>query len=416
MHKIEAHISTFLGNDVMIRYFVACSGGVDSMVLLHVFHKLNKKVSALHVNYLLRGEDSEKDQELVEETAKKYDIPCHVKRVDLQRYLLETGGNLQETARKVRYSYFESFKLKQDFKVVLGQHADDQVETFFLNLARGGGIMGLACMLPDYQNYIRPLLPFTKEEIYSYAKEQHIQWREDVSNASNKYNRNKLRNLLIPELKKSIPLLEESILTLVSAFQQTQKDLEVSLQTMTKRIKRDGQLSFDLFDELNEFEIHELLRQLDIPSGFQSELIKLRNAQTGKEIALNQDSFDKIYAERDHFYFAKKKSAQSLPELKLETAKVLPTQFDKTSLYLNPEKIQGVLRVRPWKEGDRMKPIGMKGSKLISDILTDAKVPSHLRATQLILEDDATIHWCIGFAIGREAIAQQASAILKISL
>jgi tRNA(Ile)-lysidine synthase len=416
MNKIEEHIENLIGNNPALRLFVACSGGIDSIVLLHILKKLGKNVSAIHVNYMLRGEDSEADQVLVESTCDELGIVCHVKRVDLNAYLEKTGGNLQDTARKVRYAYFERFKLKQDFRIVLGQHADDQVETFFLNLARGGGIMGLAAMLPEYNRYLRPLLPFSKHEIIEYAVENGIQWREDKSNSSNKYNRNKLRNILIPEMEIHVPTLRKSVLTLVSAFQDTQLSLEEEVSDIVKRIQTEGILTFQEFDALNEFEITEILRQLDISVTFTNELLKLRNSQTGTSIDSNAETFKKIFSERDHFYFEKEWIPTDLTEFKLETVKTLPSKFDKNAIYLDPDKINGQLELRYWKEGDRMKPIGINGSKLISDILADAKIPSHSKRKQLVLVDTEKILWCIGHSVSREAIANTDSAIVKVSL
>lgn len=415
MDRIEKHIVDLLGTDPYHSYFVACSGGVDSMVLLYILHKLNKRVSALHVNYMLRGEDSEMDQQLVEGFCKEVGIPCQVKRVDLNRYLQETGGNLQETARKVRYAYFENFKLKKDFRIVLGHHADDQVETFFLNLARGASVMGLACMLPEHKQYLRPLLPFKKEEIVAYALKNKIKWREDVSNASIKYNRNKLRNVLIPEMKNASPDLHDSVLILVNAFQETQRQLETDMSPVVNSILTTGELTFHQYDLFNEFEVTEILRQLELPYSYLVELKKLRTSQIGKAIQLDNKKFEQIIAEKNVFYFDKGES-NSIPELKLETIGSLPVEFDKMAVYLDPDKIEGRLQLRRWQEGDRIKPIGIKGSKLISDILTDAKIQHHEKREQLVLTDDRKILWCVGLSVSREAIADSRSEILKVSL
>lgn len=416
MNKLEKHISQLIGNDQFSHYFVACSGGVDSMVILHILHKLGKRVSALHVNYLLRGEDSENDQKHVEEWCRKRNVPCHVKRVDLNRYLKEKGGNLQDEARKVRYSYFNTFKLKSNFRIVLGHHADDQVETFFLNLARGSGIMGLSCMLPEHNRVLRPLLPFSKDEIIAYARENDVQWREDVSNSSSKYNRNKLRNIILPELKKAIPSLQESVLLLTRTFQETQQTIEVAASEFVLKIEEENRLPFAAFDAMNEFEIIEVLRQLDIPSGVRSELLKLRTSEKGKRIDLENEKYTNIVREADHFYFTCISQASELPRFEITHVNELPETYTKSVVYLDPAKIKGVITMRVWKVGDRMRPIGLKGSKLISDILTDAKVPNHLRTQQMILCDDEKILWCIGLAVGRDAVAGNDGEIIRVSL
>lgn len=416
MHKIEEHINDLLGNNPFSHYFVACSGGVDSMVLLHILHKLGKRVSALHVNYLLRGEDSENDQIHVEEWCRKLQIPCHVKRVDLNRYLAEKGGNLQDEARKVRYSYFNTFKLKSDFKIVLGQHADDQVETFFLNLARGSGIMGLSCMLPDHKGFLRPLLPFSKAEIIAYAREHKVHWREDVSNATNKYNRNKLRNVILPDVKEKIPSLQESVLYLTEVFQNTQKEFENSVRPIVQKIEKDGIFTFIDYDSFNEFEVMEILRQLDLPSGINNELSKLRRSEKGKRIDLDHEKYKRIIHEDDHFYFELKNLIFKLPQLEIISVDKLPKVFSKEVIYLNPNKLRGEIKIRKWQIGDRIRPVGMKGSKLISDILSDAKIPNNERQYQLVVHDDEKILWCVGFAVGRDAVAVEGGEILRVSI
>ncbi len=416
MRDPESALKDFLGDDPWSRYFVACSGGADSITLLHILHKLNKKVSAVHINYLLRGEDSEKDQQLVEDTCKQLGIPCHVKRVDLKRYLDEAGGNLQEQARKVRYSYFETFKVKSDHFIVLGHHSDDQVETFFLNLARGGGMMGLSAMLPKHGQYLRPFLKFTKEEILDYARKHQLKWREDLSNAKNEYNRNKLRNVILPELEKEIPSLRQSVLTLVDAFQMTQQELETAVKELVRKIEYEHVLLLEEYSALGEFERIELLRQLDLSSSVAEELNKLTDAEKGKRIQLNDSRFQMIIRETDHFYFGEEEPMLILPSIVKTMVDQLPSTFTKDEVYLDPKKIKGDLKVRTWRKGDRMKPVGLQGSKLVSDILTDAKVPHSVRSHQLVLTDDEKILWCVGFAIGREGIATKDSEILRVGL
>ena len=416
MNKILEHTVRSLENDPSITYFVACSGGIDSMVLLDVLVKLGRKVETIHVNYQLRGEDSEKDQQFVEQVCEKYGVPCHVERIDLQKVLDAHGGNLQETARTVRYRYFEKFKVKKNNRIALAHHADDQIETFFLNLARGGGVLGLAGMLAKHEQYVRPLLAFSKREIKSYALENGVEWREDRSNAENKYNRNKLRNLFIPEMEQEVPSLRKSVLSLVHAFQETQQQLESRVEPMRKVTLETRLLSFTDFDGLTDPELNELLRQLDLPSGIGGELIKLRTSQVGKFIELPNSLFIRIVHEKEGFYFMEQTELPALPEIQMEIVEELPSTFDKQVLYLDPEKIAGKLILRYWNIGDRIKPVGLKGSKLISDVLTDAGIPSHERHNQLVLCDDEKILWCIGYSVSREAVAAHDSVKMMITL
>ena len=276
--------------------------------------------------------------------------------------------------------------------------------------------MGLAAMLPVHEQYLRPFLNFTKVEIREYAMKQGINWRDDISNSKNDYNRNKLRNVILPSLEREIPTLRESVLTLVDAFQSTQRVLEATVKDLVKKVEDERILLEQEFLGLGEFERIELLRQLDLSPSVADELTKLSEAEKGKRIHLNDSRFQMIIRETDHFYFGENEPFLLLPAIVKTPVEQLPPTFSKDEIYLDPGKIRGELVVRPWRKGDRMKPVGLNGSKLISDILTDAKVPNSVRFHQLVLTDDEKILWCVGFAIGREAIATKDSAILKVGL
>ncbi len=423
MSKIFEHITCSWSKLSEKTIFLACSGGVDSMTLLSILHKANWKVEVLHVNYQLRDEDSERDMQLVLATCKTLSIPCHLKRIDLQAILNEKGGNLQEVARKVRYDFFEEKRsLSQDNYIALGHHKNDQIETFFMHLARKSGIMGMACMPAEYNQFIRPLLPFSKEEIIQYAQENGIVWREDNSNKTNKYTRNILRNILLPELQIEIPSLDESVVLMIEKFQETQLELERIVSPIFDKIIDNELLSFSDYDSLDNNEKVELLRQLGQKARLVKEFDKLRLTQKGKQINLekidSQNAFTQIIREDSYFKFVKATENKcALPSLIITAITHLPLTFSKNEIYVDPSKIQGELHLRKWKTGDRMQPLGMKGSKLISDIIKDAKVPSNEKKEILILEDDEKILWCINIRCGKEAIADDTTKnIWKIEI
>jgi len=389
--------------------FLACSGGVDSITLLHILHQANFRLEVIHINYQLREEDSEKDMLLVQQTCSKLAIPFHLKKIDLQPILNAKGGNLQEIARNIRYDFFEEKKSLSDHNyIVLGHHKNDQIETFFMHLARKSGIMGMACMPAEHHRYIRPLLPFSKEEIISYARENKIEWREDYSNKTNKYTRNILRNILLPELQQQIHSLEESVLLLVAKFQETQLELEKSISPICEKIYQDETLSFLEYDSLNENEKVELLRQFEQKASLLNELEKLRCTQKGKLLNLEQSSsrFHQVYREDSYFKFVRGKSDNKIiPTMIIHEIHQLPSSFFSNTIYLDPTKIKGDLNLRKWNKGDRMRPFGMNGSKLISDIIKDAKTPSCNKKEVLVLTDDEKILWCVHIRCGAEAIA-----------
>ena len=206
------HIKSFWQNLRSKNVFLACSGGVDSMVLLHLLRSLNVNLTVIHVNYQLRGEDSNYDAELVEKTCHQLNIPVNIRTVDLKKWL-ENGGNLQDEARKVRYRWFHEILAKDERNTIaLAHHQGDQVETFLMNLARKSGVLGMACMKQEHNGIVRPLLYFSKAEILKYASNHSIQWREDQSNKSNNYTRNRLRNEFIPLLKTEFTNFNQSVL------------------------------------------------------------------------------------------------------------------------------------------------------------------------------------------------------------
>ena len=394
---------------------IACSGGVDSMTLASILIDLKFDIELVHINYKLRGKDSQLDQKLVEDYCGKNHLKLHLHIVDSNEQIALKEGNLQEEARKIRYAQFEKIKLQsKNNYIALGQHLDDQVETFLMHIARKSGIMGMSCMHHNKNRYIRPFLKFTKQDIIDYALSTNVKWREDESNKSNKYTRNILRNSLIPSLKKTNPNLNQDISVLITAFQQKQQVLEDKMMTLSSQIKTDGILTFSIFDKLLNEEKIELLRQLFLPSQLLIEIEKLRKSHKGKQIILDNDLFDNIYFENNFFLFKRKEtSAKPLTYLlKVEDVNSLPESFKSNELFIDPTKIKGNLKLRKWEIGDRMKPLGLKGSKLISDIIKDAKVQSHLKEDVLVLTDDVQIIWCVNIRVSGDVIAQKES--LKI--
>jgi tRNA(Ile)-lysidine synthase len=394
---------------------VACSGGVDSMVLLHLAAKFMVEREVLHVNYQLRGDDSDKDQLIVQQEAEKRGIKYSVHKVDLREKLEQEGGNLQETARKMRYQLLKTACIENNAKVLFAHHADDQIETFFLNLARGGGMMGLSAMLPASDWKCRPLLPFSKTELIDYATQNGILWREDRSNEKLDYARNKLRNVFLPVITNSYPSLGGDTLFLIEQFQRSIRHIQFELATFLDEFESTSLLPFSIYDHWDEHQLMEFMREFHLSPGLRKELKKLRKSEKGKLINLKNPRFKAIFKEENGFCFSKVFIPQKPLIVKEECAE-LPSHFDLNCIFVDPDKIQGELMIRTWEIGDRMKPIGMKGSKLISDILKDAKIPANMKKDQLVVVDQEKIIWCVGFSICRDAIATSHSKIIKLTI
>ncbi len=413
MLNVSEHTRSLWQNLRAKKLFLACSGGVDSMVLMHLFTSLKVDLSVLHVNYQLRGEASNQDAQFVENVCDKLGVSCKIRTVDLKKEL-ENGGNLQDKARKVRYDWFDEILTENpNCRIALAQHENDQTETFFLNLARKSGVIGLACMKDDHNGIVRPLLDFSKAEILKYAKIHSIQWREDQSNRSNSYARNRLRNEFIPFLKMEVPNLSSSVSILIERFQATQLELENSVDGLIDSIHQTHSLSFDAFENLSEWERVELLRQLNISASYANRMIEL--SERGKQIEFKSSEFSSIVRDENQYTFLKTETQSH--QILLEEIDALPKAFSKDVAYFDVSKIQGELQLRNWKIGDRISPVGMKGSQLISDIIKDSKITADAKQNQLVVHDDDTILWCVGLKISRKALPiDQTKKIIRCSV
>jgi tRNA(Ile)-lysidine synthase len=418
MNKIVEQFKSFFSTNPADLYFVAVSGGVDSMLLLVLMLEEKLPIHVLHVNYHLRGIESEEDELLLRNYCESNNIPLTVESIYLKEKLEVNGGNLQNEARKVRYDFFNKELNKvPNSKLVLAHHLNDQLETFFLQLFRKSGIAGLSGMKPVNNKLLRPLLIFKKEEIYSLAIERKISWREDKSNAKNDYNRNRLRNEIIPFLSSEIPSLEKSILVLQELFQENLLETNQKINTIYLEIEKLSYLKIATWNQLQSIEKIELLKKLIIPTSLFDSFNKLAQAQKGAKIQWNTDLIQKlIIRENDYFQFITNEVEFKLPKIELEKNIDLPSTFSKSTIFLDESKIIGEISLRKWHIGDRIFPIGLKGSKLISDVITDAKIPNHLRENQLVLTDDDKILACLNLSIDRRAIASKSSqSILKIT-
>ena len=287
INEFKIKIESLIGKPTNQKLLVAVSGGVDSIVLAHFLVKLKYNISIAHVNYELRGISSEYDEEIVRKFSKNFNLKIFVKR----NSLLNEDTGIQEKARKVRYSWFNNLRLKYNFDfIITAHHANDQIETFFLMLARGSGISGLSAM-EERKNYlIRPLLTFNKKSLINYAKLNNIKWREDKSNESDNYLRNRIRNSLLPNLLEIKSDIESNILNSIQNIKGANTAVEnVCLQIKSSWTYKDNVIeipesSFVMLKPL-KFWIHCLFN----PYGFDfKEVEKILNTKRGKKCEIKK--------------------------------------------------------------------------------------------------------------------------------
>lgn len=396
------------------KYWLACSGGVDSVVLVHLFKLSKQSFGILHVNFKLRGEASDGDENFVRNLAAQLGVPCRVKIADVNKQKENQKGNTQLLARDLRYAWFEEVKAETGGKIVLAHHLDDQVETFFLQLERGGGVYGLAGMPKERDGYVRPLLTYNKKDLVALAQKNDWLWREDVSNQSNAYKRNLYRNELLPVLKEQIKALDSRVGEIVLGYQSLLHYLEQL--TLEKLFSEGNYLTFTTWNSLPVLLQKELLHRYTIPTHYYAPIQKLQEGIKGTHIAVGDYT---IWNEGDSYAFVKnvpkkpvemKSQVVEMHDFSLEVDFSKPNQF-----YIDADKVDGAITIRTWRKGDRFRPIGMKGSKLVSDFLTDKKVPAHQRNGIQIIEDQSKIIAIVGSCPSEKVkINKETKKIIKI--
>jgi tRNA(Ile)-lysidine synthase len=304
--------------------------------------------------------------------------------------------------------------------LALAHHQNDQIENFWMQMARGGGIRAMSGMKEINKNTIRPLLPFSKAELSAYATKHHIEWREDISNKSNKYTRNIWRNVLIPELNKTIPNINYSVIKLQDVFRAQVNADRCFAQSKINDTKESFTLSYKELGAFNSNQLIEFLNHLKIPLSLALSITKLPFAPNGKKVFINEDRsrFTTIWREETGLYFqSKNEQTSDTPKIISSEAKSIPSAFRKDEFYFDKALIVGEISIRKWQEGDRIHPIGVKGSKLVSDILKDAKTPLRQRTNQYLLMDDEKPLALLGYCVDRRSISKTAPCLLiKIDL
>lgn len=391
---------------------LAISGGIDSVVLAHLLHGLDIPFLMAHCNFQLRGEESEGDQRFVVALSHQLSAPLAVKRFETKAYGKAHGLNTQLAARVLRYEWFETLRKEKGYDYVLTAHqANDSWETFLINTSRGTGLKGLLGIPAQNGAILRPLLPFSREEIQAFATENHICWREDSSNSSDAYTRNKIRHHLSPILKEIHPLFFKNFEKTQSLLQLTYDFLQESISQYRKECFTMGNPIVFFIEELRthphrRFLLHELLS----PYGFTdaNALERFLQASTGKYLASDthrllsnrgQWLISEIHETLPStFYLQETDQAIDFP-IALSWEKVSQGEPSGAEvIYIDKEKIQFPLCLRKRKEGDLFYPYGMGGQKkVLRKYFKDEKYSLYDKENQWLLTDSTDqILWVVG--------------------
>ena len=414
--RLQQHISQQHLFTPRHRLLVALSGGVDSVVLCYALCELGYTPILAHCNFGLRGKDSDGDEIFCRQLAKTLGLTIHVKTFATKVYAAKHGLSIQMAARELRYTWFDDLLRSQGYDFLLtAHHANDSVESILLNLVRGTGSKGLLGIASTRKQIIRPLLHFQKSELLHYAKQGRLNFREDKSNAEDKYKRNLVRLKVMPLLKKINPDVEQAILKNANLLAQTEElaDAYVAHKTESLCIYRGDTLVISVKALMAEKYSPQITGKLMHAYGFNSTHIqKLLQtlsspATSGKSFRSKthvcEISFGEILIRKiQHKTFVALKFG-NVAEL-CECAKFRIThvkaikKLEPTDLVLNTDVLTFPLTLRPVKKGDRFKPFGMKGFKLLSDFFREQKVSVLQRKeAQVLCDGNGQIIWVCGY-------------------
>ncbi|MEM0575613.1 tRNA lysidine(34) synthetase TilS [Flavobacterium polysaccharolyticum] len=427
------HLQTqfpFLENKKLL---LAVSGGLDSMVLLHLLEQLPCTIAIAHCNFQLRGIESFEDQSFVQEYALQHQIPFFCTQFDTQAFANDYKLSTQVAARELRYDWFyEQLELHQFDFVLTAHHADDNLETFLINLSRGTGLDGLSGIPAQNEAVIRPLLPFSRTAIEEYAKVNNLQWREDSSNASDKYLRNQIRHHLVPMLKELNPDFLKAFGMTQEYLQQAQELVSDAASMVYQQVAReDGDtIYFDLKQLMRLPNYASYLYQWLKEYGFSAwdDIYNLVDSQSGKQVfsadyRLLKDRDFFILSpiqepEKEIFFIEKNQDKVKIP-LKLQFCKVTDIyKADSSAIFVDESKLAYPLVLRKWQEGDFFYPLGMNGkSKKVSKFFKDEKISLLDKENTWLLCSNEAIVWVIGMrADERFKVEHTTNTIIKIEL
>jgi tRNA(Ile)-lysidine synthase len=418
------------------RMLLAVSGGIDSMVLLHLFQQTDFDFAVAHCNFQLRESESDGDETFVRQIAGQIQRPLFVKTFDTEVYSENNGISIQMAARDLRRAWFDELLLGTKYeKIATAHHLNDSLETAIFNLARGTGIAGLRGILPKKANYIRPLLFATRDMIAQYAAANNVEWREDRTNISTKYSRNLIRHQVIPELKKINPNLEftfaqtsEKIAATANIFQETVsgkksflfQEIDGMIGIEKKKLSELPEPHLMLFELLKEYgfnyqQVRDMLVSIDHESG------KVFCSET-HQITMDRERIflDKIRSREQHEKWIMRDSKAISVASRMLVFDVL--NADETSISNDPnvalldlERLQFPLKARYWQHGDSFYPLGMKHKKKVSDFMIDEKIPVNLKKQKITIFSGEDLVWIVGHRIDdRYKITKQTRKIFRI--
>lgn len=407
------------------RLLVGVSGGLDSVVLCHLLQEHEFDFELAHVNFQLRGAESDRDEQFVTVLAASLNRPFHVAHLEAAQYSRERGVSIQVAARELRYDWFAQLvtcarETSQPLEYILtAHHANDNAETILMNLFRGTGLAGLRGILPARGNLRRPLLFATRKDLEAYAQENDLQWVEDSSNAAAKYTRNAIRLEILPAIEQVFPQVVDTLQHSAAHFRDLELLVEETIRFRLRKLLRfqqeDQMIPVNGWRKLSGAQ--SLLHSWLLPYGFAPaqipEVMALANSETGHYV---DSATHRVLINRnwlvltplkttvtEHFLLVEDHGTIDYKSGRIEwltrDADNRQPSDDPNQAWLDAGKIAYPLLLRPWRPGDYFYPLGMPKKKKIARFLGDIKMPRHKKDGVWVLESNQKIIWVVGHRI-----------------
>ncbi|MBR5030180.1 MAG: tRNA lysidine(34) synthetase TilS [Muribaculaceae bacterium] len=396
---------------------VALSGGADSVALLRVLLQLGYDCHAAHCNFHLRGDESNRDENFVTELCQRLEVPLEIKHFDVPAYMSEHGVSMEMACRDLRYEWFSLLLEELDCGcVAVAHHSDDNIETFFLNALRGTGIAGLTGMKPRNGAVVRPLLCVSRAEILDWLQSLGQDFVTDSTNLENDARRNRLRNVVLPALYKEFDNANDALLTTIENVRQCNELYNEAVGVMRNIVSdREGDsliIDLEILASFNNREmlLYEILKPLGFNAGqcrdMLTSAVGRHFTSSTHTVVINRTTIEvSPHNRRDesiHVIDLEDELIETPVRLEIKHEHALPFSPNmvngKNSVAFNPEILQcSQVLLRHWREGDRFRPFGMHGSKLISDLFTDLKLTEKEKNEAWLLEADGEIVWVLDY-------------------
>ncbi|HKK42274.1 MAG TPA: tRNA lysidine(34) synthetase TilS [Bacteroidales bacterium] len=399
------------------RILLAVSGGIDSMVMTHLFLSSGYETGIAHCNFSLRAGESDMDENLVAEFARNNNMPFFTKKFDTKKYAASKGMSIQMAARELRYEWFEKIRSENRYDLIAVAHnLNDNIETLIINLTRGTGLAGLAGIRNKNNYIIRPLLFATRERITEYCNINRISYREDRSNADTKYTRNKIRHKVIPVLKEINPSIESTLNETADRFSDINLIVNEYITKLSSKIseQKGDNISFNIYSLRKHLDnravIFELFRNFGVTSVQINDLINVIRSNTGAQLFTDSH---RILKNRNELIVSTEQKnddepavietiddLQGIPGIVSASFSDITDTFeipsDPSVACLDASRITFPLIIRKWKAGDYFIPLGMKQKKKLSDYFIDNKYSIIDKENKMILECNGSIVWIVG--------------------